>query len=152
MYIPHITVISQLYQQQIISFIWHRTISRPYHTHITSHNFDITSHSYQIMPCHVYIKHTKYTLHRKVKYIKYQISLTFCVVGICYTCTHSIYELHIKLRIFNILNFFCVVYIAHIPQNITPILRYIALIFTSLSYHSHSCSSVSCPCHPCHTI
>ena len=52
----------------------------------------------------IYIHYTKI-----VKDIKYPE--LFCVVDICYTCTHSIYELHKKLRIFNILNTFCVVYI-----------------------------------------
>ncbi len=35
----------------------------------------------------------------------------FCVVHICYACTYSIYQLHKKLRIFNILNYCCVLYI-----------------------------------------
>ncbi len=45
------------------------------------------------------------TLHKKVKDIKYP--QLFCVVLICYACTYSVYEIHKKLRIFNILNIFC---------------------------------------------
>ncbi len=52
-----------------------------------------------------HILHVHYTTH--VKDIKYP--QLFCVVDIYYTFTHSIYELHKKLRILNILNF-CVVY------------------------------------------
>ncbi len=52
--------------------------------------------------------HWKTTLHKLS--LGYEISLTFCVVDICYTCTHSIYMNYTKkLRVFNILNLFCVV-------------------------------------------
>ncbi len=36
------------------------------------------------------------TLHQKVKDIMYRY--LYCVVDICYTCTHSIYELHQKVN------------------------------------------------------
>ncbi len=59
----------------------------------------------------VHTHRNQYTLHKKVKDIKYPE--LFCVVDICYTCTHSIYQLHKKLRMFNILNFYCVVYVVY---------------------------------------
>ncbi len=58
-------------------------------------------------------------------------------------CTHSIYELHKKLRIFNILNFLCVVYILYVWQFQQRI--WALLLYHRMSFSSHKKAQLSNP-------